>query len=490
MLFKSIAYIFGFIGALVSSLTLGYIQKVGNRYVDIDYYKEELKLREEAQTLFYDKSLSNEFLKNISERNRDNVKKKDNQELILTSKNDNRYLDDIKNSSITKEYIAVVHNFFPFPVHKMDSGFTLTMGILLDKNITYPMNIKFIGRNQQIVISLFIEDCKIYAIAPRNNFGVKPFDSSPLPEPISTRNKFELLFLWDNEKYEVIYKNSRLYIPLISIVNTRSALIAYGIAFLGKLEPLDILWNYKNRYLNQKYICNISNYEGRCKSSEIMFDTKNTTFNGWDPNIGFLKLAFQYPSTNILPIQLNIESINNEIIGTAMFYQKNMTINLGNKEMKLITFNKNYVISEWINIDLIYLTSDYHGTINDRGNKTNNLTNDTNIMKFSTNTSQSCIKIIQENYNLFEQINEEVKMQNLKKYFEIEDSDQRNKYYLYIGVNNELIGIIPLEEVFKPHYIYFSGINTQTSSKNKYVPLVYWRLKGGLPIYLYKYKKN
>ncbi|OII72555.1 hypothetical protein cand_012380 [Cryptosporidium andersoni] len=483
MLFNSIAYIFGFIGALVPCLTFGYIKKVGNRYVDIDYYKEELKLREEAQTLFYDKSLSSGFLKNISEQKRNIVERKDNQELILTSKNDNNHLDNIKNSSITKEYIAVAHNFFPFPVHKMDNGFTLTMGILLDKNITYPINIKFIGRNQQIVISLFIEDCKIYAIAPRNNFEIEPFDSSPLPEPISTRNKFELLFLWDNKKYEVIYKNSRLYIPLISIVNTRSALIAYGIAFSGKLEPLDILWNYKDRYLNQKYICNISNYEDRCKSSEIVFDTKNTTFNGWDPNISFLKLAFQYPSINTLPIQLNIEDINNEIVVTAMFYQRNMTINLGNKETKLITFNKNYVTNEWINIDLFYLTSDYHEIINDRRYKAKNFTNYTNIMEFSTNTSQSCIKTIQGNYNLFKQINEEIKVQNSKKYFEIEDINQRNKYYLYFGVNDELIGIILLE-VFKPHYIYFSGINTQTNSKNKYVPLVYWRLKGGLPIYL------
>ncbi|KAH8582676.1 uncharacterized protein ELE39_001332 [Cryptosporidium sp. chipmunk genotype I] len=284
-----------------------------------------------------------------------------NQENLLENSEDTERSEGYSGEilDLVKNFIANTNNFFStfrFPVNLNPRGFSIGMRLKYRMN-SDPIKIIFIGRDLRNLLNIIIKECRIYLFSKDKSNGFL-YDSSPLFISKNSSEDLQLIMDWTENTFRVsaiMPDNSQ--VALGSIVKTDSPLIASGSAYVGEaLNPLQVEWNFKNRPLNARFECLINYFEERCKSNSIqMSNTSDKNFPGLKADRGFLKIAFQFPPKERLPVSLRMME-GEELALNIQFSLDQMVIHESGKSFKHFFLNR-YQEGEWLNLDLVPISN-------------------------------------------------------------------------------------------------------------------------------------
>lgn len=248
-------------------------------------------------------------------------------------------------------------NSFRFPLNLDPRGFRLKMKLKYGIN-SDPIKIIFMGRDLKNLFNIIIKGCRIYFFSKDNKNNSYLYDSSPLFLSKNSSDDLKLIMEWSEKTFRVsAVRPDNTQVALGSIVKTDSPLIASGSAFIGEaLIPLQIEWNFTNKPVNTKFDCLINYFEKRCKSNSIwIVDTSNKRFLPLKADNGFLKVAFQFPPKEKLPVILRMVE-DKELAVTIEFFLDQMVVHVNGDSFKHF-FLDEYQEGEWLNLDLVPISN-------------------------------------------------------------------------------------------------------------------------------------
>lgn len=214
------------------------------------------------------------------------------------------------------------------------------------------------GRNLRNLLNFVIDDCRVYLISKNEQNKVNLYDSSPLFFAKNSSEDLQLVMDWSEETFVLsTVRPDNSLVALGSIVKTNSPLIISGSAFVGEeLTPLQIEWSFANQPTSTDFRCLISFFEERCKSNSILMSSvSDPGFLGLKANQGFLKVAFQFPPKERLPVSLRM--LQDWEMGVEIHFSLDqMVIHAEGNSFKHF-FQEDYHEGEWMNLDLIPISN-------------------------------------------------------------------------------------------------------------------------------------
>ncbi|OII74995.1 uncharacterized protein cubi_03105 [Cryptosporidium ubiquitum] len=450
----------------------------------------------------------------LFEEFRNETKQEDLVEKVEIVKNLQDSLEVILESEpIVTENRRKFSNNFGFPLNLNPRGFNLMMKIKYGRN-SEPIKIIFMGRDLRNLFNIIIKECRIYLFSKDNKSNGYFYDSSPLFLPKNSSDYLHLMMEWSEETFRVsAVRPDNTQVALGSIVKTDSPLIASGSAFMGEtLIPLQIEWNFTNKPINVRFYCLINYFEGRCKSNSIrILDTSNKRFLSLKADRGFLKVAFQFPPKNKLPVNLKMIG-DKELAVTIQFFLDQMVVHVNSNSFKHFFLNE-YQEGEWLNLDLVpisnlslkYLiqtlkiacstrifglksTNSCLDSIKEGNSSTKDRNKDSAKGSCENDFLQNIArsgKILDRGYKLPKK--KELKTFNLTEETEISDtSNSNNNFKLLMAIDEEIIGNILIKREYLDKFSLSSGnsVNSFNYTDSSHAPLGYWRLKAGFPKYI------
>ncbi|POM82674.1 hypothetical protein CmeUKMEL1_03575 [Cryptosporidium meleagridis] len=393
-------------------------------------------------------------------------------------------------------------NTFRFPINLNPKGFRLGMRIKFGASSS-PIKIIFLGRDLKNLLNIIIKGCRIYLFSKDNKGSGFFYDSSPLFISKNATEDLQLIMDWTENTFIVsAIRPDNSQVALGGIVKTDSPLVASGSAFIGEsLNPLQIGWSFKNMPVNSRFECLISHFEERCKSNSIQItNILYESFPGIKADRGFLKVAFQFPPKESLPVTLRIMQ-DKELLVSIQFSLDQMVIHEAGKSFKHFFINK-YQEGEWLNLDLIPISNlslNYLIFI---------LRTLCSKRIFDLKSTSSCLESSQEGSNPTKEYRDQGPkkgscenefLQNIARSRKIlgreygvsgtqqfEAFHSSNVFKLLLAIDEEIIGNLVLKNEYLDRFS-LSSENSQkfyNSTEHFHGPLGYWRLRAGFPKYI------
>ncbi|OLQ18099.1 hypothetical protein ChUKH1_17990 [Cryptosporidium hominis] len=393
-------------------------------------------------------------------------------------------------------------NTFRFPLNLNPKGFRLGMRIKYGAS-SNPIKIIFIGRDLKNLLNIIIKECKIYLFSKDNKSSGFFYDSSPLFISKNSTEDLQLIMDWTENTFRVsAVRPDNSQVALGGIVKTDSPLVAFGSAFIGEaLNPLQIGWSFKNMPGNSRFEYLISYFEERCKSNSIQItNILYESFPGIKADRGFLKVAFQFPPKERLPVTLRIME-DKELVMSIQFSLDQMVIHEGGKSFKHFFLNK-YQEGEWLNLDLVPISNlslNYLIFI---------LKTLCSKRIFDLKSTSSCLESSQEGNNPAKEYRKHDSkkgscknefLQNiarsgkiLGREYGVPESQQfdafhsGNGFKLLFAIDEEIIGNLVLKNEYLDRFSLSSENSQKFHNSTEYYhgPLGYWRLRAGFPKYI------
>lgn len=246
---------------------------------------------------------------------------------------------------------------FGFPLNLNPKGFRLEMRLKRGA-LSRKIRIIFMGRNLRNLLNFVVEGCRVHLFSKDEQNNSYLYDSSPLFLPKNSSEDLNLVMDWSQQTFLLsAVRPDNSLVALGSIVKTDSPLITSGSAFVGEeLVPLQIEWSFTNRPVDTSFDCLISHFEERCKSNSVrMSGVSDLGFLGLSSDRGFLKVAFQFPPRERLPVSIRMMQ-GGELGATISFSLDQMVIHAEGNSFKHF-FQEVYQEGEWLNLDLIPISN-------------------------------------------------------------------------------------------------------------------------------------
>ncbi|KAJ1613751.1 hypothetical protein OJ253_66 [Cryptosporidium canis] len=388
---------------------------------------------------------------------------------------------------------------FGFPLNLDHRGFKL--GMKLERgSISNKVRIIFMGRDLRNLLNIVIDGCRIYLFSKDEKNSSYLYDSSPLFLPKNNTESLQLIMSWSEKTFRLFEaRPDNSLVALGSIVKTDSPLAGSGSAFIGDdILPLKIEWSFENLPIVAGFDCLINYFEQRCKSNSVRIGgTSELGFLGLRPDQGFLKIAFQFPPSERLPVTLRMMK-DGDLEVEIQFFLDQMIIHSNRNSFKHFFLN-NYQEGEWLNLDLVPISNlslDYLTLV---------LKKVCSRKIFGFKGITSCFEINQKEdppgepiYNPHKNTCKNEFLQNIERSgkilshgYGIQKNQQEGSFQqtpetsskIFMAIDHEIIGNITSDK----DYLNVFGLKSQSnleSLNSTQGPLGYWRLKAGLPKYM------